>query len=140
MTKKTLTNTEIRLKQYIVDDINALNWLKSVRYHEDFGTPFSRYNIIEMEKLQEAGRLLLNADYFSSPEDVVDFYEKPWKFVDEANISAFYDHARYKLRNQSVPVAEKHSITRWLDDYVASQGFDFEEKIAEREDDLTLYE
>ncbi len=136
--KDDLTNEQRRCALYIINDLEALNWLDktSADYTESFSAP----TLLSDEEIHTSARALINFDFFKNPSDVVDYYEKPYHYKKQVAMANFYSHAvAMCVDDKTLTSGDKLHVRVWLNDYKSNIGFEIAEKIAELEDDLTLY-
>ena len=134
---KQLNKTELRMIELIHADLFALNYIST--YAPD--DKYTRHNLCDGDNTQTVASKLVDNDFFTSPREVIDFFEKPWKWVEEANVVYKVDEVFDICQSdKDLTEMQKEAIEKWLTEYFAYKGLDISEKIAEREDDLALYE
>ena len=134
--KDDLTNEQRRAALYIVNDLEALNWLDDRRLHKSFSAP----TLLDGDEIQTSAYKLRDFGFFDSVDDVISYYEKPYHYKQQVAMANFYSHALDMCKlDTSLTEGDKKNIRLWLTLYKEAKGFEIVEKIAELEDDLTLY-
>ncbi len=136
--KDDLTNEQRRCALYIINDLEALNWLDKTS--ADYTKAFSAPTLLNDEEIHTSARALDDFDFFKNPSDVIDYYEKPHNYIQQVAMANFYSHAvSMCVDDKTLTSGDKLHIRVWLNDYKSNVGLEIAEKIAELEDDLTLY-
>lgn len=136
---KQLNKTELRMVELIQADLFALNFINDCT--KDSEQYYTRTNMTEFDNMHTVASKLCDNGYFSDARMVINFYESPYHYVKEANVVDLVDTISELCKtNTDHTEAQSDAITNWLEEYFFHMGLDLEEKIAEREDDLALYE
>ena len=136
--KDDLTNEQRRCALYIINDLEALNWLDKTS--ADYTKAFSAPTLLDGDEIQTSAYKLRDFGFFDSVDDVISYYEKPYHYKKEVAMANFYSHALDMCKlDTSLTEGDKKHIETWLQEYKENKGLEIAEKIAELEDDLTLY-
>ena len=137
--RDNLTDTEKRLAQYIDDSIEALQWIKTVA-ETNYEERYTKATFNDDNTVGVVASGLCDLDFFKTPYDVVYFYNNAYKFVDVANCMDFIKHCKEMITvDPKLTEGNITAIKEWLSQYWTSKGLDFDQQIAELEDDLAFY-
>lgn len=136
--KDDLTNEQRRCALYIINDLEALNWLDKTS--ADYTKTFSAPTLLDGDEIQTSAYKLRDFGFFDNVDDVIRYYEKPYHYKKEVAMANFYSHALDMCGlDTSLTEGDQLHIRTWLTLYKEAKGLEIAEKIAELEDDLTLY-
>ena len=137
--RANLTDQENTCANYILENLTALEYIKVIDDNQSFH--YNSNDLMKQDTIQTVASLLDKINHFKDTSDVIYFYEKPYKWVDEANVALFVDNVRECVQLDATLDPKTKSHILWtIKDYADAQGFDIDERIASEKDDLKLYQ
>ena len=136
--RANLTDQENTCANYILENLTALEYIKVIEKNQSFH--YNRNDLTNQDTIQTVANLD-KINHFNDTSDVIYFYEKPYKWVDEANVALFVDNVRECVQlDATLDLKTKSHILWTIKDYADAKGFDIDERIASEKDDLKLYQ